>query len=108
MKKIIFYLVLFYSTCGLALPTPINVWLQCENGIHATLDKDMQLSIEGIYKLPLIKTEDDKHDRTTLVFADSQVSAKILIIHTIPAFFISDSNVWVPCKVRKYQQGSTK
>lgn len=86
----------------------INILFQCENGIHSALDEDMLLSIEGIYKLPLIKTEDDKHDRTTLAFADSQVSAKILIIHTIPAFFISDGNVWVPCKARKYQQGSTK
>ncbi len=102
MKKIILSLALLYSAFGLALPAPINVWLQCENGVHATLDKDMLLSIEGIYKLPIIRTENEKHDRITLIFADSQTSAKILMIHTIPAFFLNDNNVWVPCKARKY------
>lgn len=108
MKRIILCLVLLYSTCGLALPAPFNVWLQCENGIHATINMDGLLSVEGIYKMPLISTEDEKHDRMTLVFSNSQTSAKILIIYTIPAFFISDNNVWVPCKARKYPLESTK
>ncbi|MEX9891933.1 hypothetical protein AB7W78_16045 [Providencia rettgeri] len=107
MKKIILSLALLYSTFGLALPAPINVWLQCENGIHATYE-DGLLSIEGIYRLPLIKTENENRDQITLVFADKQTYAKMLIIYKIPAFYLSDKGRWIPCMARKYPQESTK
>lgn len=93
-------LTLLYSVNSFAAP-PINVFLQCVNGIHATI-KDGVLSAEGIFNLPIERSESDNDDQTVLVFADAHVVAKILIRYADASFFLQNTDVsWIPCKANR-------
>ncbi|MGP1938678.1 hypothetical protein, partial [Citrobacter freundii] len=50
-------IALLYNVNALAAP-PINVWLRCANGIHATI-KDDVLTAEGVMALPFEHTENE-------------------------------------------------
>jgi|SRR5471030_1691275 len=91
---------LLYSGNSFAA-TPINVLLQCANGMHATL-KDGMLSAEGIFNLPIQRSENDNDDQTVLVFADAHVEAKILIRYADASFFLQNTDgSWIPCKANR-------
>lgn len=93
-------LSLLYSVNSFA-DTPINVSLQCVNGIHATI-KDGVLSAEGIFTLPIKNSEYDTQEQTVLVFADSHVEARILIHFADAKFYLQDSDGgWIPCKTNR-------
>lgn len=92
-------LVFFYSANTFAAPP--NVWLQCANGVHATI-KDYVLSAEGIIKLPFEHTENETDEQIDLVFADTRIEAKIRIQYAGAKFFLKDTNgSWSPCNTTK-------
>lgn len=93
-------IALLYNVNTLAAP-PINVWLRCANGIHATI-KDDVLTAEGVITLPFEHTENETDQQITLVFADSHTEAKIQIRYRGPAFYLRDTDgSWAPCAVTK-------
>lgn len=90
---------LFYSVNIFAAPP--NVWLQCANGVHATI-KDYVLSAEGIINLPFEHTENETDEQIDLVFADARTEAKIRIQYTDAKFYLKDTNgSWSPCNATK-------
>ncbi|EJN7218963.1 hypothetical protein ACRZ6Q_004218 [Citrobacter freundii] len=92
-------LALFYSVNIFAAPP--NVWLQCANGVHATI-KDYVLSAEGIINLPFEHTENETDEQIDLVFADARTEAKVRIQYTDAKFFLKDTNgSWSPCNATK-------
>lgn len=96
-------LALMYSVNSFA-DTSINVFLECANGIHATI-KDGVLSAEGIFNLPIKSSENDTHEQTVLVFADSHVEAKILIHFADAKFYLQGSDGgWTPCTANRINQ----
>lgn len=93
-------MALLYNVNAFAAP-PINVWLRCANGIHATI-KDDVLTAEGAITLPFEHTEDETDQQITLVFADAHTEAKIQIRYRGPAFYLRDGNGgWIPCNATK-------
>ena len=93
-------MALFYSANSFSAP-PINVFLQCANGIHATL-KDQRMSVEGLFNLAFEKIEDETDEHTTLVFSDQNVEAKIQIRNTDARFFLQDTDgSWIPCRANR-------
>lgn len=93
-------LALLYSVNSHAV-SPIRVFLQCANGIHATM-KDGMLSAEGIFNLPFESSENENDDQTILVFADTHVEAKILIRYADASFFLQNTDgSWIPCKANR-------
>jgi len=99
MRHLAVYLLLglLYSGNSFAAP-PITALLKCANGMHATL-KDGMLSVEGIFNLPIQRSENDNDDQTVLVFADASVEAKILIRYADASFFLQNTDGrWIPCQ----------
>lgn len=93
-------LALLYSANSFSL-LPVDVFLQCENGIHATL-KDQKMSVEGLFNLPFEKIEEETDEHTMVVFADQNIQAKILIRHADARFFLQNSDgSWIPCKANR-------
>ncbi|AOO59392.1 hypothetical protein AN237_23720 [Raoultella ornithinolytica] len=93
-------IALLYNVNAFATP-PINVWLRCANGIHATI-KDDVLTAEGVRTLPFEHTENETDQQITLVFADAHTEAKIQIQYRGPAFYLRDTDgSWAPCAVTK-------
>lgn len=93
-------MALLYNVNTFAAP-PINLWLRCENGIHATI-KDDVLNAEGVMTLPFEHTENETDQQITLVFADAHTEAKVRIQYSGPAFYLSDTNGhWAPCDATK-------
>lgn len=92
-------LALFYSVNVLA--TPLDVWLECANGVHATI-KDYVLSAEGIAVLTFEHVENETDEQIVLVFADAHIEAKVLIQYMGPKVFLNDTDgQWAPCKATK-------
>lgn len=90
---------LIYSVNSFA--APINVHLECANGIHATM-KDERLSVEGMFNLPFEDVESEDSNHGVLVFADAHVVAKILIRYTDARFFLQNTDgSWIPCKANR-------
>lgn len=93
-------LALLYSVNTLAAP-PINVWLRCANGVHATI-KDNVLTAEGVMALPFEHIENETDKNITLVFADAHTEAKVQIRYSGPAFYLKDTDgSWAPCTATK-------
>jgi len=93
-------LALLYSVNTLAAP-PINVWLRCANGVHATI-KDNILTAEGVMALPFEHIENETDQNITLVFADAHTEAKVQIRYSGPAFYLKDTDgSWAPCTATK-------
>lgn len=93
-------LTLLYSVNTLAAP-PINVWLRCANGVHATI-KDNVLTAEGVMALPFEHIENETDQNITLVFADAHTEAKVQIRYSGPAFYLKDTDgSWAPCTATK-------
>ena len=93
-------LALLYSVNTLAAP-PINVWLRCANGVHATI-KDNILTAEGVKALPFEHIENETDQNITLVFADAHTEAKVQIRYSGPAFYLKDTDgSWAPCTATK-------
>jgi hypothetical protein len=92
-------LALLYSINIFAAPP--NVWLQCANGVHATI-KDYVLSAEGVISLPFEHAENETDEHIDLVFADARTEAKIRIQYAGAKFFLQDrDDRWFPCKATK-------
>ena len=93
-------LALLYSVNTLAAP-PINVWLRCANGVHATI-KDNVLTAEGVMALPFEHIENETDQNITLVFADAHTEAKVQIRYSGPAFYLKGTDgSWAPCTATK-------
>ncbi|PUY11299.1 hypothetical protein BTK72_21745 [Cronobacter sakazakii] len=93
-------LALLYSVNTLAA-SPINVWLRCANGVHATI-KDNVLTAEGVMALPFEHIENETDKNITLVFADAHTEAKVQILYSGPAFYLKNTDgSWAPCTATK-------
>ncbi|CAM6530798.1 hypothetical protein [Citrobacter portucalensis] len=93
-------MALLYNVNSFAAP-PINVWLRCADGTHATL-KDGMFTGEGFLKLPFEHIENETDQQITLVFANDKIEAKVLIQYTGAKFFLKNTDgSLVPCAATK-------
>lgn len=91
---------LLYNVNSSAAP-PINIWLRCANGVHATIKNEV-LTADGVMALPFEHTENETDQQITLVFADTYTEAKVQIRYRGPAFFLRDTDgSWAPCDATK-------